>query len=75
MIPGCPESYQSFQQSESEQRRESEESQKRTRDQHQQIHHFKEGDIIALPAGVSHWWHNNGDSPVVTVNLTLKMDQ
>src|SRR4051812_22432254 len=72
VIPGCPESYQSFQQSEwgrgEESERESE-SQQRMRDQHQRIHRIKEGQIIALPAGVAHWCYNDGDSPLITVSI------
>ncbi|KAK6940666.1 Cupin 1 [Dillenia turbinata] len=60
MAPGCPETYQS-----------QEESQKgsgqRFRDQHQKIGHYRQGDLIALPAGVAHWCYNDGDEPLVAL--------
>ncbi|GFY99520.1 hypothetical protein Acr_13g0009200 [Actinidia rufa] len=62
MIPGCPETYQSSQQSQ-----EGEKSFRQFRDQHQKIRTFQQGDIIALPAGVAHWCYNDGDSDLVTV--------
>ncbi|PON62629.1 11-S seed storage protein [Parasponia andersonii] len=39
------------------------------RDRHQKLHHIREGDIIALPAGLAYWSYNDGDQPLVTVNL------
>lgn len=62
MIPGCPETYQSSQQS-----REGDTSHRQFRDQHQKIRRFQQGDVIALPAGVAHWCYNDGDSDLVTV--------
>ncbi|KAK1267375.1 Legumin B [Acorus gramineus] len=41
--------------------------QQRSRDQHQKIRHFQQGDVIALPAGVSHWCYNDGETPIVAV--------
>ncbi|XP_058101621.1 cocosin 1-like [Magnolia sinica] len=65
IFPGCPESFQSVQQSQ-----QSEESRsQRFRDQHQKIRHFREGDIVALPAGVAHWCYNDGETPVVAVSV------
>ncbi|CAD5178416.1 unnamed protein product [Musa acuminata subsp. malaccensis] len=58
VIPGCPETYQSFQQ------------QREGGDEHQRIHSFHEGDIIALPAGVAHWCYNNGEAPVVAITVS-----
>ncbi|XP_077250734.1 cocosin 1-like [Tasmannia lanceolata] len=63
VIPGCPESFQDFQQS---QQSEQERGQ-RNRDQHQRVQQFRQGDILALPAGVSHWCYNDGETPVVAV--------
>nr|3QAC_A Chain A, 11S globulin seed storage protein [Amaranthus hypochondriacus] len=78
MIPGCPETYESgsqqFQGGEDERIRE-QGSRKfgmrgdRFQDQHQKIRHLREGDIFAMPAGVSHWAYNNGDQPLVAVIL------
>nr|CAD1830923.1 unnamed protein product [Ananas comosus var. bracteatus] len=41
----------------------------RMRVEHQQIHRFREGDISARPAAVSHWCYNDGDSPVVAIQV------
>ncbi|XP_065876391.1 11S globulin seed storage protein Ana o 2.0101-like [Euphorbia lathyris] len=60
MLPGCPETFQ-----ESQQSRGSMEDQ----DQHQQIRRFRQGDIIALPAGVAHWGYNDGNEDVVAVSV------
>jgi quercetin dioxygenase-like cupin family protein len=32
-------------------------------DQHQKVHRFRQGDVIAVPAGTTHWDYNNGESP------------
>ncbi|XP_077226777.1 cocosin 1-like [Tasmannia lanceolata] len=63
VIPGCPESFQQFEQS----RQSEQERGQRYSDQHQRIQHFREGDILAFPAGVSHWCYNDGEEPVVVV--------
>ncbi|XP_065862148.1 11S globulin seed storage protein 1-like [Euphorbia lathyris] len=55
VFPGCPETYQSASESESE--------------QHQKVRQIRQGDVIALPAGVAHWIHNNGRSPLVLVQI------
>ncbi|CAA6666448.1 unnamed protein product [Spirodela intermedia] len=41
----------------------------RSSDQHQKIRRFRQGDILALPAGVTHWCYNDGDTPVVAVTV------
>ncbi|CAM8890472.1 unnamed protein product [Rhodiola kirilowii] len=38
-------------------------------DQHQKIRNFRQGDIIALPAGVAHWIYNDGQTPIVAVTI------
>ncbi|THG02593.1 hypothetical protein TEA_003148 [Camellia sinensis var. sinensis] len=58
MIPGCPETFQSSQQSKEGQSR-------RFHDQHQKIRNLREGDVIALPAGIAHWCYNNGEQDLV----------
>ncbi|CAL9166649.1 unnamed protein product [Musa hybrid cultivar] len=68
VIPGCPETFQSFQQTEQQWEQSTGECQ-RFRDEHQTIHYFREGDIIALPAGVSYWSHNNGEVAVVAITV------
>ncbi|KAJ8899494.1 hypothetical protein K2173_018468 [Erythroxylum novogranatense] len=62
LLPGCPETFQESQQSEGQ-------GSSRFQDQHQKIRRFREGDILAIPAGVSHWCYNDGKEPVVTVSL------
>ncbi|XP_050267069.1 11S globulin seed storage protein Jug r 4-like isoform X1 [Quercus robur] len=62
VLPGCPNTYQ-----ESQQQQQQREGQQR--DQHQKIRNFRQGDIIALPAGVAHWLYNDGDSEVVALSL------
>ncbi|KAI3982561.1 hypothetical protein MKX01_031300 [Papaver californicum] len=64
LIPGCPETYHSIQQS---QRLRERGQQQRPRDQHQKIRRIKQGDIVALPTGVAHWCYNEGETPLVMV--------
>ncbi|KAM7526706.1 hypothetical protein LguiA_016608 [Lonicera macranthoides] len=63
MVPGCPETYQSSQQSQQQQQQQGQ----RSRDQHQKIHRFRQGDVIALPAGIAHWSYNDGNDQLVLV--------
>lgn len=42
---------------------------KRFQDRHQKLRHFRAGDILALPAGVSQWVYNDGNEPLVAVVL------
>ena len=65
VFPGCPETYQSGSQQSQSQR----DRQQDSNDQHQKIRQIKEGDVIALPAGVAHWIYNNGESQLVLVSL------
>ncbi|KAJ3693817.1 hypothetical protein LUZ60_009297 [Juncus effusus] len=67
IYPGCPETYQSFQQQFEQSAQEAESQGQRPRDEHQKIHRFRQGDIIALPAGVTHWFYNDGDVPLVAI--------
>ncbi|KAJ4722722.1 11S globulin seed storage protein [Melia azedarach] len=64
VLPGCVETFQS-EQSQSQQSR----PERRSQDQHQKVRQVREGDIIALPTGVSHWFYNNGQSQLVLVAL------
>ncbi|CAN1131618.1 11S globulin [Linum perenne] len=57
MFPGCPETFEESQGSGSSQ------------DQHQKIRRFRQGDVIAVPAGVSHWSYNDGNEPVIAVTV------
>ncbi|KAD3640179.1 hypothetical protein R6Q59_002941 [Mikania micrantha] len=38
-------------------------------DKHQRVYRYREGDILALPAGAVHWTYNHADKPVVLVAL------
>ncbi|EXC31958.1 Legumin A [Morus notabilis] len=59
LFPGCPETFEESQQGTS----------RRSQDRHQKLHHIREGDVLALPAGVAYWSYNDGDSPLVVVSL------
>ncbi|WCJ38319.1 11S globulin seed storage protein 1 [Euphorbia peplus] len=60
MFPGCPETFQEPQESR---------GRMQDQDQHQNIRQFRQGDIIALPAGVAHWCYNDGNEPIVAVTV------
>ncbi|KAL6845196.1 hypothetical protein ACP4OV_024691 [Aristida adscensionis] len=71
ILPGCPETYQQqFQQSSQAQVFEGQSQSQKFRDEHQKIHRFRQGDIIALPAGVAHWCYNDGEVPFVTIYVS-----
>ncbi|CAL1361675.1 unnamed protein product [Linum trigynum] len=40
-----------------------------SRDQHQKIRKIRQGDIIAIPARVADWFYNDGQSPLVLVQI------
>ncbi|KAI3978419.1 hypothetical protein MKX01_013217 [Papaver californicum] len=67
VFPGCPETFHSIRQS--QQLRESRGQQQGARDQHQKIRSIRQGDILALPAGVTHWLYNEGETPLIAVSL------
>uniref|UniRef100_A0A0D9V5Z5 Cupin type-1 domain-containing protein n=1 Tax=Leersia perrieri TaxID=77586 RepID=A0A0D9V5Z5_9ORYZ len=70
-FPGCPETYQQqFQQSEQVQSFEAQSQSHKFRDEHQKIHRFRQGDVVALPAGVAHWCYNDGEVPIVAIYVT-----
>ncbi|KAE8651811.1 hypothetical protein Csa_006622 [Cucumis sativus] len=58
-MPGCPETYQT------DLRRS--QSSGNFRDQHQKIRQFREGDLLVVPAGVSHWMYNRGQSDLILI--------
>ncbi|KAL3726963.1 hypothetical protein ACJRO7_031809 [Eucalyptus globulus] len=71
VIPGCPETYQSDESSQFQGRgqgRRGEESEQRG-DRHQKVRFISEGDVLALPAGVTHWIYNRGQSDLVLVSV------
>ncbi|KAL3647738.1 hypothetical protein CASFOL_008706 [Castilleja foliolosa] len=60
---GCPETYESSQQS-----GRSEEGRRQSfRDRHQKIEQLRQGEIAAVPAGAAHWAYNDGDQELVLV--------
>ncbi|KAL5848876.1 hypothetical protein ACOSQ4_006889 [Xanthoceras sorbifolium] len=66
-FPGCPNTYQySEEQSQGQSTRE---RRSQSEDQHQKVRQIREGDVIALPAGVAHWIYNRGQSNLVLVSL------
>ncbi|KAM7253814.1 hypothetical protein ACFE04_031496 [Oxalis oulophora] len=58
VTPGCAETFQ-----------ESTQQGQRLQDQHQKIRRIREGDVIAVPAGVPYWSYNDGYRPLVVVKL------
>ncbi|WCJ24049.1 11S globulin seed storage protein 1 [Euphorbia peplus] len=65
VIPGCPETFQSPSGSVSSRPR----GERQRQDQHQKVRRLREGDVIALPAGVAQWVYNNGRTPLVLVQI------
>ncbi|KAJ4826949.1 hypothetical protein Tsubulata_043111 [Turnera subulata] len=63
LFSGCPETFQESQGSQQGQ------GSRRFQDQHQKVHRFRQGDIIALPAGVAHWCYNDGNERAIFVTL------
>ncbi|XP_023770765.1 11S globulin seed storage protein 1 [Lactuca sativa] len=61
VLPGCPETFETSFPSEG--------GKGEFFDKHQKVYRYKEGDILALPAGVVHWTYNDGDRPIVTIVL------
>lgn len=68
MLPGCPETFQSSQQSQQQQERQGQ-GQRSRQDRHQRLQQFRKGDIIAIPAGAAHWLYNDGENDLVAVVL------
>ena len=54
---GCPETFQ----------KQFQKYGQKFKDEHQKVHRFKQGDVIALPAGIVHWFYNDGDAPIVAI--------
>ncbi|KAL5199138.1 hypothetical protein ABZP36_002650 [Zizania latifolia] len=64
-LPGCPETFQSVRSTFEQQVA----SSQKLMDEHQQIQQFRQGDVIAVPAGVPLWLYNNGDSTVIAFSI------
>ncbi|KAI4368407.1 hypothetical protein MLD38_016966 [Melastoma candidum] len=73
VIPGCPETYESGEGSGSRFRGES--GRGEGRDRHQKVRNVREGDVLALPAGVTHWIYNRGQSDLVLVSLIFTSNE
>ncbi|KAF3436149.1 hypothetical protein FNV43_RR23241 [Rhamnella rubrinervis] len=69
IFSGCPETFEESQQGQKGQQGQ----QGQQQDRHQKIRRFRQGDIIAVPAGVAYWTYNDGDSQLVLVHF-LHMD-
>lgn len=41
----------------------------RTQDRHQKVRQILEGNILAMPAGATHWIYNQGQSDLVIVSI------
>ncbi|KAK6164483.1 hypothetical protein DH2020_001347 [Rehmannia glutinosa] len=65
MVSGCPETYESPQQSQQSR----EERSQRFRDRHQKVEQCEQGEIVAIPAGAAHWVYNDCDEELVLVVL------
>jgi hypothetical protein len=67
-FPGCPATFQQqFQPFDQAQFAQGQSQSQKFVDEHQKVHSFKQGDVIALPAGIVHWCYNDADVPVVAV--------
>ncbi|XP_054785183.1 legumin A-like [Prosopis cineraria] len=62
VIPGCANTYEEAQLSESGKIW-------RSRDRHQKIRQFEQGDLIAVPPGLAFWMYNNENDPVEAISL------
>ncbi|CAK9187804.1 unnamed protein product [Ilex paraguariensis] len=63
VLPGCAETYETRSQSSTGDR------EQRSTDRHQKVRRIQEGDILALPAGLSHWAYNDGELPLICVAI------
>ncbi|OIT27793.1 PREDICTED: legumin B-like [Nicotiana attenuata] len=70
VFPGCAETFETESaQSRRGERGERGEAGQRFNDRHQKVRRFRAGDILALPAGVTHWTYNDGEEPIISVSL------
>ncbi|MED6209065.1 hypothetical protein PIB30_051082 [Stylosanthes scabra] len=71
-LPGCPVTHEEAESQSRQDRRRStvrRGSQEQESDSHHKIYHFRQGHLIAIPAGVPYWSFNYGDEPVVAITL------
>ncbi|XP_047068708.1 12S seed storage globulin 1-like [Lolium rigidum] len=68
ILPGCQETFQKkFQHFGQAWFAEGPSERQKFKDEHQRVHHFKQGDVVALPSGIVHWCYNDGDVPIVAL--------
>ncbi|XP_057965612.1 11S globulin seed storage protein 2-like [Malania oleifera] len=69
--PGCPETYHSETSIGGREGNEKKEKESGSikRDQHQKVHRVKQGDIVLLQSGVTHFCLNDGDEDLVAVSF------
>nr|CAA52764.1 11S globulin [Avena sativa] len=67
-FPGCPATFQQqFQPFDQSQFAQGQRQSQTIKDEHQRVQRFKQGDVVALPAGIVHWCYNDGDAPIVAI--------
>ncbi|PWA59703.1 11-S seed storage protein, RmlC-like jelly roll fold protein [Artemisia annua] len=68
-FPGCAETFDTGVQGQQESPRRTRIQGQETQDSHQKVHRFKQGDILAIPAGAVHWCYNDGNEDVVATAI------
>ena len=77
IFPGCPETFEESQQQsqrqwqgqQGQQDQQGRQFSSQQEDRHQKVRRIREGDIIAIPAGVAYWSYNEGDEQLVSVHF------
>ncbi|KAI3829760.1 hypothetical protein L1987_03888 [Smallanthus sonchifolius] len=64
MLPGCPETYEV-----STEQFEGRKGGSAFTDRHQKVHHFRQGDLVAIPTGAAHWLYNDGQEELIIIAL------
>ena len=67
VFPGCAETFET--ESPQTRPRAGDRAARRSLDRHQKVWRYRAGDILALPAGVTHWTYNDGEEPIISVSL------
>ncbi|KAK1420559.1 hypothetical protein QVD17_22251 [Tagetes erecta] len=74
-LPGCPETFDTGVEQQQQQQQQIQKQPRKMREQfgdessdsHQKVHRFREGDIVAIPAGAVHWTYNDANQEVVAI--------
>lgn len=69
VFPGCAETFESQESFEGQEQGQGQGKQKFI-DRHQKLRRIQQGEIMVVPAGITHWTYNDGDVPLVLVSLT-----